>query len=57
MVILKVKYIFFPVSDRSATEPEINAQLDSLCLSMTNHALDGPGKYFLKANGNFSLNK
>jgi len=30
-----------PAVDRSVTEPEINAQLDSLCLSMTEHALDG----------------
>ena len=28
-----------PVSERVATEPEINASLDSLCLSMTEHAL------------------
>lgn len=34
-----------PVSDRVATEPEINARLDSLCLSMTEHALsDNPDR-------------
>jgi hypothetical protein len=30
-----------PASEVNATEPEINARLDSLCLSMTEHALGG----------------
>ena len=34
-----ISYYFILVTDMSVTEPEINARLDSLCLSMTEHAL------------------
>jgi len=33
-----------PIADMNATEPEINARLDSLCLSMTEHALGSLGE-------------
>ena len=36
--------VLFSVSDMTVTEPEINARLDSLCLSMTEHALGSFGK-------------
>jgi hypothetical protein len=41
-----------PVSDMNVTEPEINARLDSLCLSMTEHALGSFDSYptFLSDN-------
>jgi len=57
----RVQCLLFPVPDMSVTEPEINARLDSLCLSMTEHALGSFTDtlwYVVRTNGNsFNLLK